>query len=181
MIFSKISLFVAIPTITILSGCLSTHLKNNNQNNTPEVFYPVQQTLTIDMPNSAVPYSSKAEITDTPGHKKEYSRSDAVMANLELPGNAVELFPASIAGVWNLSVGGQVCRIATPQTKFGRGYRAAPLRCPGVVSRVKSWETKGKKLYFYDNLGRIVVSLYSSDFSHFEGYTLDNYPVVLSR
>ncbi|WP_336278675.1 AprI/Inh family metalloprotease inhibitor [Bartonella sp. CB175] len=181
MTFSKNSFFVAISAITILGGCLPSQFKNNDKGDAVEVFYPTQQTLTSDlMSYPETSHSSETEKKNT-SYEEEYSGGNERMANLELPSNAVELFPASIAGVWNLSVGGKHCRIATPQTKFGRGYRAAPLRCPGIVSRVNSWAIKGKKLYFYDNSGRIVVSLYSSNINRFEGHTLDYYQVILSR
>ena len=43
-------------------------------------------------------------------------------------------------------VSGQSCKVATPQTKFGAGYRAGPLRCPAPIDGVKSWNVAGKQL-----------------------------------
>ncbi|WP_317992480.1 AprI/Inh family metalloprotease inhibitor [Bartonella gliris] len=180
MTFSKNSLFIVISIITLLSGCSTSRFDNNYEGNSLEVFYPLQQMpKTVVMSDPSTFQASGAE--DTSGYEKGDSRSDERMANLELPSSAIDLFPASIAGVWNLSVDGRVCRIATPQTKFGQGYRAGPLHCPGIVSRVNSWAVKGKKLYFYDRSGRIVVVLYSFNVDRFEGRTLDNQSVVLSR
>ena len=76
--------------------------------------------------------------------------------------NAPDLTPSSVAGVWNVSVSGQSCQVATSQTKFGEGYRAGPLRCPAPVDGVKSWNVAGKQLSLYDESGSVVARLYSS-------------------
>ncbi len=178
MIFSKKTFLIVISIITFLTGCSTSRFENNDRGGSLEFFYPVQS---ISVPQTMSDLSSSPQTTNTLLYEKGDSQSDGQMANLELPGNAIDLFPASIAGVWNLSMGGKVCRIATPQTKFGQGYRAGPLHCPGIFSQVNSWTVKGKRLYFYNNSGRIVVTLYSSNVDRFEGYTLDGYPVVLSR
>ncbi|WP_019219270.1 AprI/Inh family metalloprotease inhibitor [Bartonella florencae] len=179
MSFSRISFFVAISTVTFLGGCSTSRFDSNDSSNTLEVFYPQQMQTEImsDVANSRSSTSGE----DGSMYEKGDSQSDGRMASLDLPSNAIDLFPASISGVWNLSIGGKVCRIATPQTKFGQGYRAAPLHCPGIVSQVNSWAVKGKRLYFYNNSGRVIVSLHSSHVDRFEGRTLDDHPVVLSR
>ncbi|CAF26805.1 AprI/Inh family metalloprotease inhibitor [Bartonella quintana] len=179
MTFSKISFFIVVSLITLLTGCSTLRLKNNDGGNSLEVFYPVQRIL-VPEKMSDPSTSSQAANTTTVYEKGDF-RSDEQMANLELPGGVLDLVPASITGVWNLFVDGKFCRIATPQTKFGQGYRAGPLNCSGIVSRVNSWAVQGKKLYFYDNTGRIVVALYAFNVDRFEGRTLDNRPVVLSR
>ncbi|WP_336293777.1 AprI/Inh family metalloprotease inhibitor [Bartonella sp. CB169] len=178
MSFSKISPFVAMLTVTLLGGCSTSQFGSNDSSNTAEVFYPVQQMSTFEVVSDS---SSVSEASNVSMYEKGDSQTDGQMAKLELPNDAVDLFPASIAGVWNLSVGGKVCRIATPQTKFGQGYRAAPLHCSGIFSQVKSWDVKGKRLYFYNNSGRIIVVFYSSNIDRFEGRTLNNHLVVLSR
>ncbi|MCZ2203527.1 AprI/Inh family metalloprotease inhibitor [Bartonella sp. A05] len=187
MTFSKTSFFVAISVVAVLSGCAKLRFwesdsadTNNSVNVRPSstikrssdeamVYYPVQQSSVPEM----VSDFSASEEEDSSGYEQ--------MGNLPLPSNAIELLPASIAGVWNLSMNGRQCRIATPQTKFGRGYRAGPLNCSGIISRIKSWNVKGKKLYFYDDTGRVVVTLFSFQVDRFEGYTFDNKPVILSR
>ncbi|EJF85392.1 AprI/Inh family metalloprotease inhibitor [Bartonella rattimassiliensis] len=177
MSFSKISFFVAMSTVMLLGGCSTTRFDSNNNSNSLEIFYPTQQITTLE----ASDLSSTSEFANASMYEKGDSQSDGRMASLELPSNAIDLFPASIAGVWNLSMGGKVCRIATPQTKFGQGYRAGPLHCPGIASQVTSWAVKGKRLYFYNNSGRVIISLYSSNVDRFEGRTLDDRSVVLSR
>ncbi|EJF74608.1 AprI/Inh family metalloprotease inhibitor [Bartonella alsatica] len=181
MSFSKISFFVVISTVTFLGGCLTSQFNSYESSNTLEVFYPLQQMPTEVMSDVSSSRLSASGAADVSIYEKGSSQSDGRMANFKLPGNAVDLFPASIAGVWNLSMDGKTCRIATPQTKFGQGYRAGPLHCPGIVSQVNSWAVKGKRLYFYNNSGRIIVTLYSSNVDRFEGRTLDDFPVVLSR
>lgn len=181
MSFSKNSFFVAMSTIMLLGGCSTTRFDNNENNNPLEVFYPSQQRTTLEVTDSSYASSSISEAENASMYEKGDSQSDGRMASLKLPSDANDLFPASIAGVWNLSIEGKVCRIATPQTKFGQGYRAGPLHCTGIASQVRSWNVKGKRLYFYNNYGRIIIILYSSNTDRFEGRTLDNHPVILSR
>ncbi|WP_026088176.1 AprI/Inh family metalloprotease inhibitor [Bartonella rattaustraliani] len=179
MSFSKTSFFVVISTATFLTGCLAPRNDNNMG-----VFYPVQQMSTFEVtsnPSSSTYEEAKYEEANDSMYEQGDARSDGQMAHLEISANAIDLFPASIAGVWNLSIGGKSCRIATPQTKFGQGYRAGPLHCPGIISQVNSWAIRGKRLYFYNNSGRVIVAFYSSSVDRFEGRTLDGAPVVLSR
>lgn len=86
-----------------------------------------------------------------------------------------------VAGVWNVSVGGQSCRVATPRTKFGQGYRAAPLRCPAPLDGVKSWAVQGSQMILYNESGSQVASLSSSGPEKFNGTTSSGSPVSLSR
>jgi hypothetical protein len=97
------------------------------------------------------------------------------------PENAPDLTASSVAGVWNASMGGQSCKIATPQTKFGQGYRAGPLRCPGELANLSSWAVSGKQLTLYDAAGGTVAKLYSSGQSKFDGQTSGGQNVSLSR
>jgi hypothetical protein len=97
------------------------------------------------------------------------------------PENAPDLTAGSVAGVWNASMGGQSCKIATPQTKFGQGYRAGPLRCPGELANLSSWAVSGKQLTLYDAAGGTVAKLYSSGQSRFDGQTSGGQNVSLSR
>ncbi len=62
-------------------------------------------------------------------------------------------------------------RFATPQTKFGQGYRAGPPRCPGELANLSSWAVSGKQLVLYDAAGGAVARLYSSAPSKFDGQT----------
>ena len=103
------------------------------------------------------------------------------VASLQPPANASDLTPGAIAGVWKASVGGLNCQIATPQTKYGQGYRAGPLHCPEAFSKVASWAVSGKQLNFYDGAGSAVATLYSAGPSRFEGNTVNGQAVILSR
>ena len=97
------------------------------------------------------------------------------------PPNAPDVTAGSVAGVWNASISGQSCRVATPQTKFGQGYRAGPLRCPAPLDGVKSWNVEGSQLALYDQNGSVLARLYSSGGSRFDGQTTTGQPVSLSR
>jgi hypothetical protein len=87
----------------------------------------------------------------------------------------------SVAGVWNASVGGQSCRIATPQTRFGQGFRAGPLRCPAPLDGVKSWNVSGSQLALYNDNGEILARLSSTGGERFDGQTSSGQQVSLSR
>ncbi|MBE7184409.1 MAG: protease inhibitor Inh/omp19 family protein [Methylobacterium mesophilicum] len=95
--------------------------------------------------------------------------------------NAPDLTPSTVAGVWSANVSGQSCRIATPQTKFGQGFRAGPLRCPAPVDGVKSWNVAGKQLTLYSDGGDPLARLYSSGPEKFDGQTTSGVPISLSR
>lgn len=97
------------------------------------------------------------------------------------PASAPDVTAGSVAGVWSASVSGQNCRIATPQTKFGQGFRAGPLRCPAPLDGVKSWNVAGKQLTLYDEGGSSLARLYSSGPGKFDGQTSSGQPVSLSR
>src|SRR5690606_37455149 len=96
-------------------------------------------------------------------------------------GNAPEVTAGSVAGVWNVNISGQSCRVATPQTKFGQGYRAGPLRCPAPMDGVRSWNVEGKQLAFYDENGQVLARLYASGEESFNGQTATGMPISLSR
>ena len=75
----------------------------------------------------------------------------------------------------------QTCKVATPQTKFGAGFRAGPLRCPAPVDGVKSWNVEGKQLSLYDEGGSVLARLYASGPGKFDGQTSTGQPISLSR
>jgi len=95
--------------------------------------------------------------------------------------SAADLTAGSVAGVWNASVSGQSCKVATPQTKFGQGFRAGPLRCPAPIDGVKSWNVAGKQLTLFDESGGTLARLYSSGPEKFDGQTSSGVPISLSR
>lgn len=119
-----------------------------------------------------------SQFPDAPG--AETSLDDgAQIAALEQ--NAADISAGSVAGVWNASIAGQSCRVATPQTRFGQGFRAGPLRCPAPLDGVKSWNVAGKQLSLYDESGGILARLYSSGGNRFDGQTSNGQPISLSR
>lgn len=87
----------------------------------------------------------------------------------------------SVAGVWSVSTGGGACKVATPQTKYGQGFRAGPLKCPGDMANVKSWNVAGKQLVFYDESGGKIATLYQSAPGKFDGQTTGGSAVSLTR
>lgn len=95
--------------------------------------------------------------------------------------NAPDVTAGSVAGVWNATVAGQSCKIATPQTKFGQGFRAGPLRCPAPMDGVKSWNVAGKQLVLYDEGGSALARLYSSGGERFDGQTQGGQPISFTR
>ena len=102
------------------------------------------------------------------------------MASLP-PQGGPEITTGSVAGVWNASVSGQSCRIATPQTRFGQGFRAGPLRCPAPLDGVRSWNVSGSQLSLYNDNGDVLARLNSAGGERFDGQTSTGQPVSLSR
>jgi Protease inhibitor Inh len=91
-----------------------------------------------------------------------------------------DLTVGGIAGVWNVNVAGQSCKVATPQTKFGQGFRAGPLKCPGEMANVKSWNVAGKQLTLYDEGGTAVAKLYGAG-GAYSGQTSGGSAISLTR
>ena len=120
-----------------------------------------------------------SQFPDAPGGEDGLEGSQTQVAALEQ--NAADITTGSVAGVWNASISGQSCRIATPQTRFGQGYRAGPLRCPAPLDGVKSWNVAGKQLALYDDGGNVLARLYSSGGERFDGQTTSGQPISLSR
>ena len=88
---------------------------------------------------------------------------------------------SSVAGVWSVSLAGQNCKVATPQTKYGQGFRAGPLKCPGEMANVKSWNVAGKQLSLYDENGATIARLFTTTPGRFDGQTTGGSPISLSR
>lgn len=97
------------------------------------------------------------------------------------PANAPDVTTGSVTGVWNASVGGQTCKIATSLTKRGSNNRAAPLRCAAPADGIAAWNVAGKQLTFYDANGETVARLYSSGGERFDGQTQSGQPISLTR
>ncbi len=83
----------------------------------------------------------------------------------------------AVAGVWSVSTGGGACKVATPQTKYGQGFRAGDAEMPGDMANVKSWNVAGKQLVFYDENGGKIATLYQSSPGKFDGQTKRSHSV----
>ncbi|APX70948.1 MULTISPECIES: protease inhibitor Inh/omp19 family protein [unclassified Brucella] len=174
---SKASLLSLAAAGIVLAGCQSSRLGNLDNVSPPPPPSPVNAvpTGTVQKGNLDSPTQfPNAPTTDM------NAQSGTQVASLP-PASAPDLTPGAVAGVWNASLGGQSCKIATPQTKYGQGYRAGPLRCPGELANLASWAVNGKQLVLYDANGGTVASLYSSGQSRFDGQTTSGQAVSLSR
>jgi hypothetical protein len=143
---------------------------------------PSGRVATSTLPPPASPATANAadpsSFPEAPGTSTDVA---SITPGADPAAAAPEITTASVAGVWNASVSGQSCRVATPQTKFGAGYRAGPLRCPAPVDGVKSWNVAGKQLSLYDESGSVVARLYSSGPEKFDGQTSTGLPISLHR
>ncbi|MFC4626496.1 protease inhibitor Inh/omp19 family protein [Daeguia caeni] len=124
--------------------------------------------------------SSPATFPEAPQTNPAGQPGDTQIASLP-PASAPDLTPGAVAGVWTASLGGQSCKIATPQTKYGQGYRAGPLRCPGELGNLASWAVNGKQLTLYDGAGGTVATLYATGPGSFNGQTSGGQALTLSR
>ncbi len=133
---SKASLLSLAAAGIVPAGCQSSRFGNLDTVSPPPPPPPVNaapagsvQKGNLNSPNaSQFPTAPTTDPNAQPGTQ---------VASLP-PASAPDLTPGSVAGVWNASLGGQSCKIATPQTKYGQGYRAGPLRCPGELGNLAS-------------------------------------------
>ncbi|MGU3573988.1 protease inhibitor Inh/omp19 family protein [Brucellaceae bacterium C25G] len=180
---SKASLLTVAVAGILMAGCQSSRFDNQGSNYPAAPLRPApsgtvqKQPLTPANPNQF----PTAPTTGTAGDLNTgLPEAGQQVASLP-PETAPTLTVGSVAGVWNANLGGQSCKIATPQTKFGQGYRAGPLRCPGELASLASWAVNGKQLTLYNANGDTVASLYSSGASRFDGQTSSGQAVSLSR
>jgi hypothetical protein len=169
-----------------LAGCQSdrfSRMDSRQMAPAPLSPAPVGAVTAGQLPPPAQPGTASASqfpaAPGTEGTDGAMSQDGTQMAAIEQ--SAPEITAGSVAGVWNASVAGQSCRIATPQTRFGQGFRAGPLRCPAPLDNVKSWNVEGKQLALYDDNGGVLARLYSSGGERFDGQTTSGQPVSLSR
>ncbi|AIJ55153.1 outer membrane lipoprotein omp19 [Brucella abortus F6/05-3] len=174
---SKASLLSLAAAGIVLAGCQSSRLGNLDNVSPPPPSAPVNAVPagTVQKGN----LDSPTQFPNAPSTDMS-AQSGTQVASLP-PASAPDLTPGAVAGVWNASLGGQSCKIATPQTKYGQGYRAGPLRCPGELANLASWAVNGKQLVLYDANGGTVASLYSSGQGRFDGQTTGGQAVTLSR
>ena len=85
-----------------------------------------------------------------------------------------------VAGVWTATILGTTCKLATPQTKFGEGFRAGPLHCPTPLDSVKSWNLADKELLLYSAAGNVLARLRFTS-GRYDGQFDSGEPISLSR
>lgn len=179
MTFSKIGVVAVSMAAMLASGCTSTRFSSMDSAQPA----PLQAVPSGTVTSNQLPPPVSPGATDP-------SQFPAAPQNTQVaslppdgsaPATAADLTPSSVAGVWNASVSGQSCKVATPQTKFGAGYRAGPLHCPAPISGIKSWNVAGKQLTLYDESGGTLARLYSSGTDKFDGQTSNGLPISLTR
>ncbi len=182
MNFSHPGLAVAIIATIGLAGCQSERFSRlDTRQPAPLQAAPAGSVTTNQLPPPAQPgVDPNTGFPTAPGEDETDTAGDGTQMAAVDP-NAPEITTGSVAGVWNASVAGQSCRIATPQTRFGEGYRAGPLRCPAPLDGVKSWNVSGSQLALYDETGNVLARLYSSGAERFDGQTTSGQQVSLSR
>ncbi len=180
MRISKASLLSLAVAGIALAGCQSSRFSDGGDNVSPMPAAPAPltpaPTSTVQKGDLSSP--NGAQYPTAPGADAGQQGTQVASAP---PAAAPDLTPGAVAGVWSASIGGQSCKIATPQTKYGQGFRAGPLRCPGELANLSSWAVNGKQLVLYDSSGGTVASLYSSGQSRFSGQTTGGQAVTLSR
>ena len=173
MLITRTAVLAAAFAVLAASGCTSSRFASENTQPAPLPAAPAGQVSSQQLPPPATPQPAATEFPTAP---------ETQVAALPQPdANAPDLTPGSVAGVWNASVSGQTCKVATPQTKFGQGYRAGPLRCPAPIDGVKSWSVSGKQLTLYDESGSTLARLYASGPEKFDGQTSGGVAITLSR
>lgn len=178
MALSRTGVLFATLTALALSGCQSSRMSSVDTQPAPLPATPSGSVTSGSLPPPA-PAANASQFPTAPTTGTPAQVAAATPAGP--PAGAPDLTPATVGGVWNVSVSGQNCKIATSQTKFGQGYRAGPLRCPAPVDGVKSWAVAGKQLSLYDESGAVAARLYSSGPEKFDGQTESGVPISFSR
>ncbi|MEQ1951671.1 AprI/Inh family metalloprotease inhibitor [Mesorhizobium yinganensis] len=175
MAFSRTGVLLAAIAALAVSGCQSSRMASVDTRPEPLPAAPSGPVTSGTLPPPAPANPAAFPTAPTP------NPADVAAAPAAPPANAPDLTPSTVGGVWNVSVSGQSCKIATSQTKFGSGFRAGPLRCPAPVDGVKSWNVAGKQLSLYDENGGVMARLYSSGSEKFDGQTESGVPISFSR
>lgn len=185
------SVFAALGAALFVAGCQSDRI-GGIDTYSPVSPSPVTAAPSGNVQQSQLPPPSKPDtpaVTDpaqfptaptSPQTPATPSATDPA-AGTQVASNAPDVTVGSVAGVWNVNTGGASCKVATPQTKYGQGFRAGPLKCPGDMANVKSWNVAGKQLVLYDEGGQTIARLYQSAPGKFDGQTSSGQPVTFSR
>jgi len=173
MVFSRGSLLAVSLAALMAAGCSSQRFSSIDTQPEPLTPAPAGTVNNQQLPPPTGP--------QTPPPGTDVASVPPPTVSTEPPANAGEVTVASVAGGWNATVQGQSCKIATPQTKFGAGFRAGPLHCPPPLDGIKSWNVAGKQLALYDDGGGVLARLYSTAGERFDGQTSGGLPISLSR
>jgi hypothetical protein len=177
MKFSKTGLLAVSLAALLVSGCSTSRFSSMDSGQpAPLEAVPAGKVTANQLPPPAAPGTADPSQFPTAPQTQVAS-----LPPEGAPAGAADLTAASVAGVWNASVSGQSCKVATPQTKFGSGFRAGPLHCPAPIDGIKSWNVAGKQLTLYDENGGTLARLYSSGGEKFDGQTSNGLPISLSR
>ncbi|PYE88965.1 protease inhibitor Inh/omp19 family protein [Phyllobacterium leguminum] len=180
---SKAGLMSLAAVAVLAAGCQSERLGNLDTVSPPPPPPPLRAAPAGNVQQSALPAPGASSFPPAPAGPQGAAPSQpggTQVANIP-PATAPDLTPGKVAGVWSVSVGGQTCKVATPQTKLGQYYHAGPLKCPGELANLKAWSVNGKQLVFYDVSGGTVAQLYSSGEGRFDGQTTNGQAISLSR
>lgn len=174
MVLSKMGLAAGCLAAVLAAGCSSTRVGPMDSQPAPLPPAPAGTVVGGTLPPPTGP---------APGDPAGFPSAPVDVAAAPPAANpaAPDLTAGGVAGVWTVSMAGQSCKVATPQTRFGSGFRAGPLRCPAPMDGVKSWNVAGKQLSFYDASGTVVAQLYQAGAEQFNGQTSTGLPVSLGR
>ena len=174
-----------------LGGCQSTRISGIDTGPEPVAAAPAGVVQQSQLPPPTNPAGTQVAAVDpaqfpaaptTPGgdQNPDPDRASGRHGCCRCKPTGPDLTVGGIAGVWNVNVAGQSCKVATPQTKFGQGFRAGPLKCPGEMANVKSWNVAGKQLTLYDEGGTAVAKLYGAG-GGYSGQTSGGSAISLTR
>jgi hypothetical protein len=176
----------------VLSACQSNRISGIDTTYEPLPAAPAGnvQAAPLPAPTAPKPIVPPVKTTDAtqfpsaptaPGAANTIPGATPAIANTQVASaSGPDVTVGAVAGVWTVSLAGQSCKVATPQTKFGQGFRAGPLKCPAEMANVKSWNVAGKQLVMYDESGATIARLYSTG-NGFSGQTAGGAPVKFSR
>jgi hypothetical protein len=188
MTINRTALLAVVLAATVLGGCQSARLGSLDTRPVRPEPLPAAPTGVVvqnQLPPPAAPVAPTPAADAFPTVPPPPAGAPTPVAGTEVaaaaPTGGADVTAGAVAGVWNVSVGGQSCRIATPQTSFGQGFRGAPLGCPAPMASFKSWAPRGKQLVLFDDSGTQIATLFSSGGSRFDGQTSSGQPISLSR
>ncbi|MER8439364.1 AprI/Inh family metalloprotease inhibitor [Mesorhizobium sp. M1312] len=182
MNFSKTGLLAVSLAALFASGCSTSRFSSMDQEQpAPLQAAPSGKVTANQLPPPASPGTADPSKFPTAPQGTLNPQVASLPPDGTAPAGAPDLTASSVAGVWKASVSGQSCQVATPQTKFGAGYRAGPLHCPAPIDGIKSWNVAGKQLTLYDENGGTLARLYSSGGEKFDGQTSNGLPISLTR